>query len=69
MRVVTDKKPTKVIYRIVDSLDEAFPFALHDDAGNPIQIDRNPHRLADFALENGADVVRHDYDIRDWEES
>lgn len=55
--------------RIVDlSAPSLDPYGLVDEAGEIRHTGPNPHRLSDWAFDHGADEVRHDYDLRAWEE-
>ncbi len=69
MRVVTDQKPVKRVFRIVDVSDdvldsERHPFSLLGPDGASIRLGATPRELADYALNVlDADAVRHDYDL------
>lgn len=39
-------------------------YILGDQTGTVVRTGKNPRRLAEWALDNGADAVRHEYDLR-----
>lgn len=62
------KVPPKVLWRIVADLQEDGLYLLLDE-DDVIQImDRSTRRLSDWAFDNGADEVRHSYDLVAYEE-
>ena len=64
MNPITDRKPVRRVFRVVDIDDKNEPYALLNAGGDQIRTDRNPRRLVDYALDSGqADDVRHDYDM------
>lgn len=64
MKVVTDMKPVRKVFRVVDIDDKKEPYGLLDPTGLQIRIAANPKRLVDYALNSGlADDVRCDYDL------
>lgn len=65
MNPVTDKKPPKRVYRIVDVPgDKRHPFALLDSADTSIRVGATTRELANYAFDSGlADEVRHDEDL------
>ncbi len=62
MKVITDAKPVRRVFIILPQIDGK-DFDLIDDTGDVVRSDASPRRLGDYALENGADDVRHGYDI------
>lgn len=68
MTPVTDVKPVRRVFRIVDAVAGASePYNLLDVAGKVIDTGKDPRRLADYALEIG-DEVKHDSDLIRWEQ-
>lgn len=63
MTPITDTKPAKKIWRLVDTIpaETRNPYTLIDDTGTHRDMGLSKSRLADFAFEHGADEVSHDY--------
>ncbi len=71
MRVITDQKAPQRVFQIVDAVhdDPMHPFRLLDETDTIVIVGSSPRQLADYGLENGADVVRHSYNIVAYEAS